>query len=269
MGRFRIRCLAGFFLLAALPCLAQEGVLPKVGFPDGRSAEDLAWEEILSRGEVVAVKQLENSSTKPRRFTLRLGDQEVKAVFKTIDIEDTENLRLHNRFEFNFTDKFIYDVAAYRLDRFLGLGMVPVTVPREYNGEKGSLQAWVEGATSLQILMRDGGESPDPEQFLREKTEMDLFDGLIHNIDRGAYNILVSNSDGHLFLIDHSRAFRLDRRLPEMVEDWKVPVRASLIAKLQELDAAKLQALVGDFLTAKQIEAILKRRDIVLKKVHS
>lgn len=266
MNRKKTAGLCGLVLgLWLFPAFSQ------TAFPDGdgRSPADLQAEELLKTGEVVAVKVLEGSSTSPRRFTLRAGEQEIKAVFKTVDIEDHENLRLHNRFEFNFTDKHIYDVAAYRLDRFLGLGMVPPTVPREYKGEKGSLQLWVENAISLQEAMGEGMEASDPERFTREKTEMNLFDGLIHNIDRGAYNILLDRAEGRLHLIDHSRSFRLDRRLPEMIEDWKAPVRAGLIARLKLLDLPVLKSLVGDCLTDKQLEAILKRRDLLLKKVHS
>ncbi len=40
--------------------------------------------------------------------------------------------------------KAISEIAAYQVDKLLGLNIVPLTVEREINGEKGSLQIWMD-----------------------------------------------------------------------------------------------------------------------------
>src|SRR6185437_9602047 len=42
-------------------------------------------------------------------------------------------------------DRGQYELAAYAVDRKLGLNMVPVTVERNLNGEKGTVQLFVGG----------------------------------------------------------------------------------------------------------------------------
>ena len=83
------------------------------------------------------------------------------------------------------------EVDAYRIDRELELGVVPVTVEREINGGKGSLQLWVEV------------ELPRGENRRRE--EMKVLDYLIQNSDRQPRNIL--RSDGQVVAIDHGISF--------------------------------------------------------------
>ena len=45
---------------------------------------------------------------------------------------------------YNMEDNWRFEVAAYRIDRLIGLGLVPATIEREYRGRAGSLQWWVE-----------------------------------------------------------------------------------------------------------------------------
>lgn len=90
------------------------------------------------------------------------------------------------------------EVAAYRIDRLLGLDLTPLTVPREVvdRGDtlRGSAMYFVGGATEPAEL---GVEKPD---------RLRLFDAIIGNSDRHAGNWLILE-DGSVAAIDHNRAF--------------------------------------------------------------
>jgi hypothetical protein len=90
-------------------------------------------EDFLRSAEVVKIEDIGEGITKPRRVTLRKDGRLCRAIFKTVDISSTE-IHYTNRLEALFTDKFVYEVAAYRIDRMLGIGLVPVTVIRKING---------------------------------------------------------------------------------------------------------------------------------------
>jgi hypothetical protein len=120
-------------------------------------------EYLLTHGEVVWTETHKGK----RRVVEVLGDDEVtvKAVF-TKD----ENRKGLNP-----------ELAAYRLDRLLNLDMVPVTVPREIEGEKGSLQFLPINTRTEEYRSNSGGGSgawcPLPDQW----GAMYVFDALIYN----------------------------------------------------------------------------------------
>lgn len=64
---------------------------------------------------------------------------EARAVLKKLS---TDFGATHLTQSLNEGDRFELEIAAYELDRLLGLGMVPVTVPRTVNGQKVALQFW-------------------------------------------------------------------------------------------------------------------------------
>ena len=99
------------------------------------------------------------------------------------------------------------EIAAYELDKLLGLGMVPVTVERRIRGDLGAAVMWLSPTQSF----RDLGGTPTPPtrhlgywtiQLIRAK----MFDTLIFNQDPNEGNWLVDPA-WNLMLIDHSRSF--------------------------------------------------------------
>lgn len=44
----------------------------------------------------------------------------------------------------NYRDAAIFESAAYELSRLLGLGRVPPVVERSIDGQKGTLQIWMQ-----------------------------------------------------------------------------------------------------------------------------
>ncbi len=116
----------------------------RVGARPGRLT-DRQIEEILSRGEIVSVEEVGEGVTKPKKVKLRQGEIEVEALFKTESTPIDASRRSQKNRLINLSDRWEHEVAAYRLDRLIGLRMVPVSVEREIGGQRGSLQLWIDG----------------------------------------------------------------------------------------------------------------------------
>ena len=223
-------------------------------------------EEFLLTAEVVAIEDIGDGITKPRRVTLRKDGVEARAIFKTVDITTTD-VAYTNRLELVFTDKFVYEVAAYRLDRMLGIGLVPVTVLRTIDGDQGSLQFWIEDAMKMQDAFDRDLPVRNTGLLLQRLMLMYVLDAMIYNIDRNLTNVLVRPDRGDFFLIDHSRAFRTAKKLPSLKEQRQIPVPEPVARNLRDLDLGTLSAQLDGLLKPKQIRAIDARRRLLLDEL--
>jgi hypothetical protein len=223
-------------------------------------------EEFLRTADVVAVEDIGEGVTHSRRLTLRKDGREAHAIFKTVDVS-TIDIAYTNRLEQGFSDCYVYEVAAYHIDRMLGIGLVPVTVLRTIDGEPGSLQTWIEGA----MLMQDAFDRDLPvvntELLLQRLMLMYVLDALIYNIDRNFHNILVRPEHEDLFLIDHSRSFRCTKKLPPLKEERPIPVPESVARGLRELDLEMLSRELDGLLRPQQIRAVDARRRLLLEEL--
>jgi hypothetical protein len=145
-------------------------------------------ERFLKKAKVTARKKIGTGVTKPEKVTLELDGVVRHGVFKKID-EKFDNWR--------------NEVAAYEIDKLLGIGMVPPTVGRSVGGRMGCLQLWVTGSTMDEHV----GSFPDVEKWRDQVSVMWLFDDLIANVDRHLNNGMVSPAH-RLILIDNSKSFR-------------------------------------------------------------
>jgi len=233
---------------------------------DGPDEADRRIEEFLKTAEVLSIEDIGEGITHPRRVTLGQDGRIARAIFKVHD-EVSVDPAYTSMAESTFSDRYVYEVAAYRLDRLLGIGLVPVTVIREIDGETGSVQFWVEDAMSLQKAMDTGVETRDVERFLRRKTAMNVLDALIYNIDRNPTNVLITPADDGFWLIDHSRAFRMAKTLPPWGNDWAQPLPPGLLERVRALDEAALDRTLEGLVDKRYRKAILKRRDVLLKEL--
>jgi hypothetical protein len=219
-------------------------------------------ERFLKESKIVAMQALGKGATSAQKATLELNGTTHDAVFKTIDERQPQKTFADGRIELDFQDSWRTEIAAYELDRLLGLGMVPATVERIYDGRQGSLQFWV--TTKIErVSPKDlaGRRAPWNRQMFRMK----LFDSMIYNTDRHQDNILCTD-DFQVRLIDHSRSFR-------MVEEPKDPqtltrFSKSLLEKMAQLTEPVLQERLGAYLSQGQIRAMLRRRGRILALAH-
>ncbi len=257
-----------FFLaiIAVIPGVVAAGGVDQAIDAWGRTAEDLEIEVFLSEAEVIAVEDIGSGITKPQRLTLRAGDMTRRAIFKDVDVYSNE-IAYTNQFETSFQDSYEFEVAAYRIDRLLGIRLVPVTVLREINGKMGSVQLWIERATNLEDLVNSGAECHDLDLLLERLMLMYVLDAVIYNVDRNLSNVLVRADHDLFYLIDHSRSFRTTKKLPKLQEQRPIPISYTVGSRLRQLDDSLLSNSLGDLLTKRQRRAILARRDLLLEQL--
>ena len=106
------------------------------------------------------------------------------------------------------------------------------------------------------------GWCPLPEQWWL----MYVFDGLVYNTDRTLQNIVYDAESWMLYLIDHSRAFRLESDLPRDLDKAQARLSEDFAQALRALDSEALHRELGPWLTREQVRAILQRRDTILSR---
>ena len=156
------------------------------------------------------------------------------------------------------------EIAAYLLDRQLALGIVPVTVEREVQGQNGVLQGrplkWVTQTEVQQQSLRGGGWCSAEPQFQL----VYAFDTLIGNEGRSPDSLLFDSEDWFVYVTSHERAFGTTKGLPAYLKARPPAPGPELRRRMQALNEANLQATLGESVDARAIKAMLERRDSLL-----
>jgi len=233
--------------------------------PAARVTTDAERERFLLEAEVVKQKGAPAGVTGSRHATLRLGDFQHDAHIQPYD-EYKSQMPLPSGVELDFRDSWRNNIAAYRVDRMLGLGMVPVTVVRRdpKSNKTAAFTWWVDDLLMDETERFDKKILPkDSVSWNRQLYIVRIFDQLIYNFDRNMGNLLIDKG-WNLWMIDHSRGFKLfkdlrnEKNLPETCE-------ADLFARLRALDKPTLQEAMKDVLVEGQIDGLLARRDRIVE----
>jgi hypothetical protein len=214
--------------------------------------QETELETYMRTAEIDRIEAVPIGVTKPKRAFFKPGGPIESAAWKP----------LRPGIRGGFYESYKAEIAAYELDKLLGLGMVPPYVERRIDGDLGALSLWVENVTAWKIAEPVRGS--DPDAWNREISRMKLFDRLIGNIDRNQGNLLF-DSEFHLILIDHSRALTTTKDMSKITK--LTSVDRALWEKILALDEPKLMAALEPWLRKNEIKAILARRDRIKKEI--
>ncbi|HVP90496.1 MAG TPA: metallophosphoesterase [Terriglobales bacterium] len=205
----------------------------------------------------------EAGRTDPWKVRLEAGGAKHWAQFKYIDRRRPDPL----------ADSYEYELAAYALDKALGLGLIPPLIERTINGYPGSLQIFVEDAFSETARKGQGLPIGDPEAFERTMADLRVFINLVADTcgPERERDILIQRNTERVWAVDFSRAFapvtetvpgceiqRCSRAFYRKLVDWdKAGVRRLVAPYLNEEEVRALEARVGSILRAirTQVEA--------------
>ena len=219
-------------------------------------------EIFLLKAKIVDVRDAGAGVTGSQRVKLTDGRITHDAHVQTVDIaKPLFSAGEHS--EVNFKDSYRFNIAGYRLARLLGIATVPMSVERSVNGKTAAVTWWVDDVQMNEkerLAKKSAG--PNPLRTSNQLQLMHIWDELIQNRDRNAGNILWT-SDWTLWLIDHTRAFRLGKDL--MKPDNLTRIDRSLLGRLKGLTDTSMTDAVGDSLLKREREAILERRNRIVK----
>ena len=229
-------------------------------------ASDAEIEEFLLKADVVKTKGTSKGVTGSLQATLNDGKMTHDAHIQFID-ESKREFQTGKGTEFNFRDSWTFNVAGYKLDRLIGMNMVPVSVSRRYQSKPSAFTWWVDD-----VAMDEGDRlkkkiaPPEPTSWNHQMQMVRLFDQLIYNMDRNMGNLVITKS-WRVWAIDHTRAFRTHETLksPESVSRCDRQV----FEKLKALDKDSLKREMGSMLDEWQMRSLLARRDLIVKRIES
>ncbi len=223
--------------------LPQEQAI-QVGYQDAAISEDVI-EQVLKAGQIVAV--------------IAEG-----AGWQLLQVTDGNVTALASFRALSGERRFAPELAAYRLDRQLQLGMVPVTARRTIEGKPGTLQ-FLPGVTLTErerVAAGQGKEAICPVG--RQIEAMLVFDALVHNVARSPSSMVYDREEWSLMLVDHENAFSTDESLPAELVNVGLIVSDEWRAALAALSDKVLRKELGDALDKERLRALGKRRDALI-----
>lgn len=209
-----------------------------------------AIEQYLQTAKVIGEKDIPLGVTKPKRMQLEPGGPVEYFAFKAIQ----PGIRG------GFWESYKSEIAAYELDKVLGLDMVPPTVEKRIKGTAGAAVMWCAPVKNFKDMGGPPQLSAMPTrhvaQWVRQMVRAGMFDDLIGNNDANQGNWLVDPS-WNLIVIDKTRAFTTEKKLPYTEFTH---VDQALWEKMEALTEESLGAAIGKWVGKGEIRAMLERR---------
>ena len=214
-------------------------------------------EEYLRTAECVSMEVFAPANSTPRLFafgrcTLRPGGPFGRMAWRALPPG------VHR----GFSESYRAEIVAYELDKLLKMDMVPPSVERQIQGNKGGAQLWVEN-----VVDATDPTTPQPSEKIHWEAQlvrMTMFDTLIGSRDRNLRNMLRDRA-WNLILLDHSRSFTTGTELVQKLNR----VDESFWAKIEGLTLDELNRTLGPWIDESQIKAMLERRNRMRVEIRS
>jgi hypothetical protein len=251
--RLTLQVLFGILILSAAAQARQQATVPSsLDTPAAR-------EGFLSKANLVSDAPVDGRPS--WRATLDDGSRKHDASVETADGTDPTR----RNYKFN--------VAAYELDKALGLNLVPASVERVVSGRPASLTWWLDNVAMDELdRRRKRIDPPDGESWNRQMQAVRVFDELISNTYRDTSPALYLNTvwdnllitgDWAIWLIDHTGAFRTRSELLDPESLTRCP--RNVLGRLRDMDRELLQRILGKYLSSQQLDALEFRRALLVK----
>lgn len=212
----------------------------------------------LRDAKVVSVeKKRLGGVTGSRKLLVEKGGIRVHAVFRSFERVYYNAEWDTGKFTKFLRDSYRNELAAFELNRLLGLDKVPPTVPWQMGRRDGALQLWIENGQPGYNPKEKERLPPDPERWQKERDKMRAFDALIENVDRNVGNMLIDPT-GRVWWIDHTRSFGRQRDIGDA--DLIRRCDQEFYQRLKAADPRIIAERLSPYVDRLEIEALLDRR---------
>lgn len=213
-------------------------------------------ERFLLEARVTAVnKELQSGRMGAWLVTLDDGKTTRKAFFKSVRRPRPTLMPA----------SYTYELAAFELDKLLGLELVPATVERQIDGRSGSLQLFLEGVETEKSRLLKNLQPPNLQAYQDQLDEITLLENLTCTPRQDLGDILIQTDTWRVWRVDFSEAFMPATELqPE-----RLIRRASrrFVKALRNLDEALARRRLARYLNTSELEALFKRRQLILDEI--
>ena len=197
----------------------------------------------------------------PRRVVLDDGRRRHEAGVETADGTDPTR----RNYKFN--------VAAYELDKMLGLNLVVPAVERLLNERPASVTWWLDDfVMTEQDRRKKKTDPPDLTRWNQQMQAVRVFDELIANTYRDPSPPLYLNSvwdnllitrDWTVWLTDHTGAFGIRGQLLDPESLATCP--REVLGRLRDLNRELFARTLMKYLSSQQLEALEVRRTLIVR----
>lgn len=225
-------------------------------FGDEDRQEQERMENFLRKARVTGVSKGQAAGrTAPWIVNLENGRLKGQAIFKYV----------HRPRPAMIPDSYTYELAAYELSKLLELEIIPPVVFRQLDGRRGSLQVGLTGIMTESQRRRKGLAPPDDEAFARALAEVVVFENLVYDQCLDEDDILINKTTWQVWRIDFSESFA---PVPELLSGCSL-TRCSreLFERLSGLDPGLVTAKLRPYLSETEIEALFKRKELILEAI--
>ncbi len=213
-------------------------------------------ENFLLTADVISIeKNLEIGRTNFWSILLTDGKEEHRAIFKYVNRPSTSPL----------PDSYKYEIAAYKINKFLELNLVPPVVERKINGQIGSLQIMIENVLTERNRKIRNIEPEKPDVFKNDMDTVKIFEILVNDQCNDSEDILIQKNVWKVWRVDFSEAFFPSSDISLKCKIERCP--RILYTHLFELDENELITLLDSYLNEKEIHALMERKQIIIKTI--
>ncbi|MDQ3350285.1 MAG: phosphatidylinositol 4-kinase [Acidobacteriota bacterium] len=254
--------------LLGQPSASAQVRAPAVAAPAQTPAalSDSEMAQFLLKARVVRTRAAKKGVTGSLQATLSDGTLTHDAQIQSVDVR-SQQFSGSQGVEFNFRDSWTFNIAGYRIDRLIGMNMVPVSVARRWQANEAAFTWWLDDVLmDEQERLKRKVHPPDVELWNQQMQMVRMFDQLIGNVDRNLGNLMITR-DWRLWPIDHTRAFRVNRDLKTPANVTRVD--RAVLERMKTLTRETVSRAAGRYLTTAEIDTMLARRDAIVARLGS